>query len=109
LFLRDAGHVVKVGIGGVGTVVVGFLFFFGELGNDLGQFVDVVEHHAHQPAGVAAVAAAIVLRGGFEHDHVRTLFARGQCCAGGGIARADDNNIGGSEIRETHKISFKNK
>jgi hypothetical protein len=36
------------------------------------------------------------------------LFTRGKGCAGGGIARADDDNVGGSEIREAHKISFKN-
>ena len=109
LFLRDACHVIKVGIGCVGAVVVGFLFFGRELWNDFGQLIDVVKHHAHQPAGVAAVAAAIILRRGFEHDHGGALFTGGEGGAGGGVTGANDDNVGIAKIRDTHKMSFKNK
>ena len=108
LLLRDARHVIKVGVCRVGTVVVRFLFVFGQLGNDLCQLIHVIEHHAHQATSVATVAAAIVDGRCFQHDDICALFTRGECCAGGGVTRANDDNIGGSEIRETHNISFEN-
>ena len=86
---------------------MGFLFFLGQLGNDLRQLIDIVEHHAHQPAGVTAVAAAIVLGCCFEHDDGGALLARGKRGTGGSIARADDDYIGITKIGSTHKISFK--
>ena len=105
--LRDAAHVVVVGLGGVGAVVVGLLLLLGEIGNDLREVVHAVVHHAHQAAGVAAVAAAVVDRRGFQHDDAGAGLARGERRAAGRVARADDDDIGVSKVAGAHCFPFR--
>ena len=91
--LRNAAHVVEILVGGVGAVVVEFFLFGRQIGDDFGEFVDIVEDEAHQAAGVAAVAAAFLDRRRFKHDHAGAVFTRGECRAGGRVAGADDDDV----------------
>ena len=80
------------------------LLLLGEIGNELREVIDAVIHDAHQAGGVAAVAAAVLDRSGFEHDDGSAVFAGGERGAGGGVAGADDDYIGIAKIGSAHEF-----
>ncbi|MEZ5231690.1 MAG: hypothetical protein R2749_03140 [Acidimicrobiales bacterium] len=95
--LGDAGHVVEVLLGAVGAEVDVGALVLGEIGHELDEVVDAVEHDAHGAGGVAGVAAALRRRCRLDHEHRGALLPGGEGGAGGGVAGADHDDVDGLE------------
>ena len=86
---------------------MGLLLVLGQVGDDLRQVFHAVVDHAHEAPGVAAVAAAVADRRGFQDDDGRAVLARGERRAARGVAGADHDHVGLSKIGSAHCIPFR--
>ena len=89
----EAGHVVEILVAGVGAEIGVLDLFVGQLRHHLQKVLDAIVGKPDGAGGEAAVSAAFVKRGSFQHQHGCTLFTSRQRRCHRCIAGADNHHI----------------
>src|SRR5262249_58202043 len=91
--LSDAIHVVEELILGIRTKIGLGDLLLGEIRHERLEVLDAVVDAAHGAGGEAAIAAGLLLRRAFEHEHRHALLASCQRCTQGALAAAATHHI----------------
>ena len=102
--LGEPAHVLEIAIGRVAPEIDAGEVEIGDVGREPDQVLDVGIDEAEGPSGEGRVPRARVGRCGLHHQHARPRGTGGECGIGGGIARADDDDIGARGLGWVHGV-----
>ena len=91
--LGDARHVVEELVLCIGAEIGRLDLGFGQIGHKFEDILDAVIDDAHGAGCERRIAAGLVDRRGFQHNHGSALFVRGEGRTKRGIAAAHNDNV----------------
>jgi hypothetical protein len=92
--LRQGEHIIEELLFGVGSEIDALELFLRERWQHCDEIVDAAEGKAKGAACEMGIAAALLERRGFEHQHAGAVLVRRDRRAEGGVAGAYDKDIG---------------
>jgi len=91
--LGDAPHVFKKLAFGVRAEISAADVVIGKIRDQDAKVLHAAVDHPHRTRGESRIPATLALRGDFQDEDPRAVFARGQRRAKPGVASADDDDV----------------